>query len=75
MFERWQRLIDAWIREYGKLLDRVLDHRWATVIVAYAMPSAVLLLLTMPIRREFFPQADAGAFEIYVRAPAAPGCA
>ena len=44
-------------------------HRWPTVIVAYVLLAAVLLFLTLPIRREFFPQADAGAFEIYVRAP------
>ena len=68
-FDKWQGFIDMWIEEYGKLLDRVLDHRWPTVIVAYAMLAVVLLSLTMPIRREFFPMADAGSFEMYVRAP------
>ncbi len=68
-FDKWQRWIDDGIQEYGKLLDRVLVHRWPTVIVAYVLLAVVLLFLTLPIRREFFPQADAGAFEIYVRAP------
>ncbi len=68
-FDRWQRLIDDWIKEYGKMLDWVLDHRWITVIVGYGLLALVLLGLTLPLRREFFPQADAGAFEIYVRAP------
>ena len=47
----------------------MLDHRVLTVIVAYSGLLLVLVVLTMPIRREFFPQADAGSFEIYVRAP------
>jgi len=68
-FDRWQRAIDRFIEGYGKMLDWVLDHRWPTVIVAYGTLLLVLFFLTMPIRREFFPQADAGSFEIYVRAP------
>src|SRR6202034_2297242 len=40
-----------------------------TVIVAYVLLALALVFLTLPIRREFFPQSDAGAFEIYVRAP------
>ncbi len=68
-FDHWQGFIDLWIREYGKLLDRVLAHRWPTVIVAYALLALVLVVFTMPMRREFFPMADAGSFEMYVRAP------
>ncbi len=67
--QRGQQLIDDGIQEYGKLLDWVLDHRGPTVIVAYLLLALVLLVLTMAIRREFFPMADAGSFEIYVRAP------
>jgi multidrug efflux pump subunit AcrB len=68
-FKRWQMLIDDWIKEYGKMLDWVLDHRWITVLVGYGLLALVLVGLTLPLRREFFPEADAGAFEIYVRAP------
>ena len=68
-FDRWQELIDDWIEKYGSMLDWVLDHRWLTVIVGYGLLALVLLGLTLPLRREFFPQADAGSFEIYVRAP------
>ncbi len=68
-FDRWQRGIDRFIEGYGKMLDWVLDHRGPTVIVAYLGLALVLLFLTMPIRREFFPQADAGSLEMYVRAP------
>jgi multidrug efflux pump subunit AcrB len=68
-FERWQRWVDQGIQQYSKLLDWVLDHRGPTVIVAFGSLALILLFLTRPIRREFFPQADAGSFEMYVRAP------
>ena len=67
-FDRWLGLIDAWIREYGKLLDWVLVNRWLVVIVAYVMLVVTVGVLMEPIRKEFFPQVDSGAFEIYVRA-------
>jgi multidrug efflux pump subunit AcrB len=69
VYAKWLALIDAWIREYGKWLDKALEHRWLTVIVAYVLLAVVLVGLTLPLRREFFPQVDAGAFEIYIRAP------
>ena len=31
-FDRWQRLIDQWIKGYGRLLDWVLIHRGPTVL-------------------------------------------
>jgi multidrug efflux pump subunit AcrB len=68
-FDRWQRAIDRFIAGYGKMLDWVLDHRWPTVIFAYATLLLVILFITPPLRREFFPQADAGSLEMYVRAP------
>ncbi|MHB1560750.1 MAG: efflux RND transporter permease subunit, partial [Isosphaeraceae bacterium] len=68
-FDRWQRLIDVGIKKYGRMLDWVLDHSILTVVVAYGALLLVLIVLTPPLRREFFPQADAGSFEIYVRAP------
>ena len=68
-FDRWLGLIDAWIKEYGKLLDWVLVNRWLVVIVAYVLLAVTLGALMEPLRKEFFPQVDSGAFEIYVRAP------
>ena len=68
-FDRWQRAIDRFIDGYGKMLDWVLDRRWPTVIVAFGSLLLVLLFLTGPLRREYFPQADAGSLEMYVRAP------
>ena len=68
-FDKWQRGIDRFIEGYGNLLDIALNHRWITVIGAFGTLILVLLFLTKPIRREFFPQADAGSLEMYVRAP------
>ncbi len=68
-FRKWQRLVDCGIDQYGRLLDWVLDHRWPTVLVGYSLLAAVIALLSGPLRREFFPEVDAGAFEIYVRGP------
>jgi multidrug efflux pump subunit AcrB len=68
-FDRWQRFIEDGIKAYGRSLDWVLDHAVLTVVVAYGILLLVLVVLTPPLRREFFPQADAGAFEMYVRAP------
>lgn len=68
-FDRWQRAIDRFIDGYGKMLDWVLDRRWPTVIFAYATLLLVLLFITPSLRREYFPQADAGSLEMYVRAP------
>ncbi len=68
-FARWQGWIDEYIKLYGKALDSVLEHRVLTVIIAYGALALILLFLTMSLRREFFPSADAGAFEIFCRAP------
>jgi multidrug efflux pump subunit AcrB len=68
-FHRWQRFIDHSIDAYARMLDWVLDRKWQTVIFAYGLLVVVLVVLTPPLRREFFPQADAGSLEMYVRAP------
>ena len=68
-FARWMGLIDAWIREYGKLLDWVLLHRLPVVIGAFLLLAVTLITLVGPLRKEFFPQVDSGAFEVYARCP------
>ena len=68
-FDRWLKFVDAWIREYGKLLDWVLLHRWPVVIGAFLLLALTLGGLIEPLRKEFFPQVDSGAFEIYARCP------
>jgi multidrug efflux pump subunit AcrB len=66
-FGRWEGLIDRSIALYVRGLDFVLRHRRATVAVAVGLLIASLGLLGPVIRRDFFPEVDAGAFEIYVR--------
>jgi multidrug efflux pump subunit AcrB len=68
-FARWEGLIEAGIRWYMRRLDRVLRHRLTVVLGAVLTLVAVLGLLGTQLRREFFPEVDAGAFEVYVRAP------
>ncbi len=67
-FERWEGLINVAIARYVKLLGFVMQRRVITVCTAVAALVAVVLLLGTQLRREFFPEVDAGAFEIYVRA-------
>ena len=67
-FARWQEIIASGIAWYGRRLDWVLAHQVIVLVVAYAA-LALSLLLLFPVRREFFPEVDAGSFEMYVRAP------
>ncbi len=67
-FARWEGLIDAGIRWYVAQLNRVMRYRLTVVLGAVIILAAVLGLLGSRLRREFFPEVDAGAFEIYARA-------
>ena len=67
-FARWETMIDAAIGWYVRLLDRALSHRLVVVLSAVALLAAVLIILGPRLRREFFPEVDSGAFEIYARA-------
>ncbi|MBI3862314.1 MAG: efflux RND transporter permease subunit [Planctomycetia bacterium] len=67
LFGRWEALIEAGIRLYVRLLDRVMQFRLATVGVAVAALATVVIVLGPQLRREFFPEVDAGSFEIAVR--------
>ncbi|HTU26782.1 MAG TPA: efflux RND transporter permease subunit, partial [Pirellulales bacterium] len=68
-FGQVERSIDRVIAWYVMLLDLVLKARVAVVVGSYGLLLVVLALFTPILRREFFPEVDAGAFEIYVRAP------
>jgi multidrug efflux pump subunit AcrB len=67
-FAKWEAIINASVGRYGSLLLVALGRR------GWILGGAVLLLIGVvaglgsQLRREFFPEVDAGAFEIYVRA-------
>ncbi|HEV3300249.1 MAG TPA: efflux RND transporter permease subunit, partial [Planctomycetaceae bacterium] len=61
-FAAWEALIDRSIALYVRGLDFVLRNRRATVAVAVSLLILSLGLLGPVIRRDFFPEVDAGAF-------------
>jgi multidrug efflux pump subunit AcrB len=67
-FARWEASIEAAIRWYVRQLNRALNHRLLVVFGAVGLLAATLLVLGPRLRREFFPEVDSGAFEIYARA-------
>ena len=68
-FARWEATIERGIGYYVSGLDFVLRHRVPTVIFGFSALALTLVLMWPIMRREFFPEVDAGAFEMYVRAP------
>jgi len=68
-FRAWDRLITRAIAGYVRALDWTLNHRWAVVTVSFALFAAAIVGLGPQLKREFFPEVDAGAFEMMVRAP------
>ncbi len=54
---------------YARLLEVVLRHRLLTVGIGFGSLAVVLATMWPIMRREFYPDVDAGAFEMYVRAP------
>lgn len=68
LFGRWEAALESGIRLYVRMLERVMQHRLLTVGVAVAALVTVVVVFGPGLRREFFPEVDAGAFEIAVRA-------
>ncbi len=68
-FHRWEGMIDTGIEYYVKGLDTVLRHRFLTVGVGFSLLAVTIVFLWPMLRKEFFPEVDAGSFEMYVRAP------
>ena len=69
LFEKWESVIDAGIAIYTKILALALRFRGLMIGAAFTALGVTILLLGPNLRREFFPEVDAGAFEIFVRAP------
>jgi multidrug efflux pump subunit AcrB len=68
-FARWEKVIDRGVELYVKGLDGVMSRPRTTISVGFLALGLTLLSLLPIIRRDFFPEADAGAFEMAVRAP------
>jgi multidrug efflux pump subunit AcrB len=68
-FARWEALLNVGISVYVRVLGWVMRARLLMVGAAVALLVVVVLSLGAKLRREFFPEVDAGAFEMYVRAP------
>jgi multidrug efflux pump subunit AcrB len=68
-FGHVERAIDRLITQYVVALGWALNFRRAVIFGSYGLLVVVLVVFTPILRREFFPEVDAGAFEIYVRAP------
>jgi multidrug efflux pump subunit AcrB len=68
-FARWEAMIDAGIGYYVRSLGVILRHRVLTIVVGFGLLAVTIGVLWPVLRREFFPEVDAGAFEMYVRAP------
>jgi multidrug efflux pump subunit AcrB len=68
-FARWESLINYFISLYVRALGWVMGRRLAMVAGAAGLLVLVVVLFGSRLRREFFPEVDAGTFEIYVRAP------
>jgi multidrug efflux pump subunit AcrB len=67
-FAAWEGLINRAIAGYVWLLERVMRRRLLTLAAAAVAFAVVVFGVGSRLRREFFPEVDAGAFEIYARA-------
>ncbi len=68
-FAWWEGIINRGILFYMFLLQGAMRRRLLVVGAAVALLIAVVVGLGSQLRREFFPEVDAGAFEMFVRAP------
>lgn len=67
-FARWEALINLGIAWYVRQLNKVMKHRLLTVGAAAGLLVVIVVVVGSQLRREFFPEVDAGAFEMSVRA-------
>jgi multidrug efflux pump subunit AcrB len=67
LYRRWESVLDAVFGGYARLLGVVLKARLLVIGGSFALLAAVVVLIGPNLRREFFPEVDAGSFEIAVR--------
>lgn len=69
VYRAWDGLIERNIRAYARSLNWVLRNRLTVICAGFVLLGASIVYLGPRLGREFFPEVDAGAFEIAVRAP------
>lgn len=69
LFERWEAILAKGIAGYGRILAIVMKRRVTVIAAAFATLIGVLIVFGAQLKREFFPEVDAGYFEMTVRAP------
>lgn len=67
LFERWELMLNAGIARYVALLEGAVSRRGAVLGGTALLMILIVVGVGSQLRREFFPEVDAGAFEIYVR--------
>lgn len=68
-FRIWESIVESAIDGYLNVLDWALRNRLLVLVGSMLLLFLSLWSLIPKIGREFFPEVDAGAFEIAVRAP------
>ncbi|OJW06982.1 MAG: acriflavin resistance protein [Planctomycetales bacterium 71-10] len=67
-FRRWEKGVDAVFASYSRVLGVVLQYRVPVIAAAFGLLAATLVFMWPIMRREFYPDVDGGAFEMYMRA-------
>jgi multidrug efflux pump subunit AcrB len=68
-FARWEAQVDRMFAVYAGWLGGILRHRWLVVGTGFGLLGVTLAVFWPPLRKEFFPEVDAGAFVMFARAP------
>jgi multidrug efflux pump subunit AcrB len=67
--QRFEAGFEAFRRRYQNLLKRCLEHRRAFLLAFFAACLGSLGVLVPSLGQDFFPNVDAGSFNLHLRAP------
>jgi len=68
-FANWERMVDGMFAVYARGLAVLLGHRLLIVSIGFGALAVTLAVFWPIMRRDFYPEVDGGAFEMYARAP------
>ncbi len=68
-FARWERMVDGMFEAYSRGLAVLLRHRILVVGIGFGALAVTLVVFWPIMRRDFYPEVNGGAFEMYARAP------